>query len=140
MVARTHRWAGSILMISESRVEPARFRCAQFFLTRKRTLLPGQFVRVAIHGASRPNAILIPQAAVISGQRGKLIYVVDENGKAEPRPIETGEWREDQFLVTAGLKPGERVITSGMLKIQPGAPVKVVEAKPTPAPQTPPAK
>jgi membrane fusion protein (multidrug efflux system) len=106
----------------------------------KRILLPGQFVRVAIHGASRPNAILIPQAAVISGQKGKLIYVVDENGKAEPRPIETGEWREDQFLVTAGLKPGERVITSGMLKIQPGAPVKVVEAKPTPAPQTPPAK
>jgi membrane fusion protein, multidrug efflux system len=102
----------------------------------KRTLLPGQFVRVAIHGAVRPNAILIPQAAVISGQKGKLVYVVNENGKAEPRPIETGEWREDQFLVTAGLKPGERVITSGVLKIQPGAPVKVVEAEPkAPPPQ-----
>ena len=104
----------------------------------KRTLLPGQFVRVTIHGASRPNAILIPQAAAISGQKGKLVYVVDENGKAEPRPIETGEWREDQFLVTAGLKSGERVITSGMLKIQPGMPVKIAETNANPGLQAPP--
>jgi membrane fusion protein, multidrug efflux system len=64
---------------------------------------------------------------------------VNEDGKAEPRPIETGEWREDQFLVTSGLKAGERVITSGVMKLQPGAPVKVVEAKAKPAPQAAPA-
>jgi membrane fusion protein (multidrug efflux system) len=104
----------------------------------KRRLLPGQFVRVTIHGATRPNAILIPQAAVINGQKGKLVYIVEESGKAEARPIETGEWREDQFLVAAGLKPGERVITSGVLRIQPGMPVKIVEASANPGPQAPP--
>jgi membrane fusion protein, multidrug efflux system len=105
----------------------------------KRTLLPGQFVRVAIHGATRPNAILIPQEAVISGQKGKFVYVVNEDGKAESRPIETGEWREDEFLVTSGLKSGERVVVSGTMKLQPGAPVKVVEAGAKSAPQAPPA-
>jgi membrane fusion protein (multidrug efflux system) len=104
----------------------------------KRLLLPGQFVRVAIHGAKRPNAILIPQGAVISGQKGKFVYVVSEDGKAESRPIETGEWREDQFIVTSGLKAGEHVITSGVLRLKPGAPVQVVEAKPKPPPQAPP--
>jgi membrane fusion protein (multidrug efflux system) len=105
----------------------------------KRTLLPGQFVRVAIHGATRPNAILIPQEAVISGQKGKFVYVVNEDGKAESRPIETGEWREDEFLATSGLKSGERVVVSGTMKLQPGAPVKVVEAGAKSAPQAPPA-
>jgi RND family efflux transporter MFP subunit len=105
----------------------------------KRTLLPGQFVRVAIHGATRPNAILIPQEAVISGQKGKFVYVVNEDGKAESRPIETGEWREDEFLASSGLKSGERVVVSGTMKLQPGAPVKVVEAGAKSAPQAPPA-
>jgi membrane fusion protein (multidrug efflux system) len=104
----------------------------------KRTLLPGQFVRVAIHGATRPNAILIPQEAVISGQNGKFVYVVNEEGKAESRPIETGEWREDEFLVTSGLKPSERVVVTGAMKLQPGAPVKIVETRRKPAPRAPP--
>jgi membrane fusion protein, multidrug efflux system len=104
----------------------------------KRTLLPGQFVRVAIHGATRPNAILIPQEAAISGPNGKFVYVVNEHGKAESRPIETGDWRDDEFLVTAGLKPGERVVVNGTMKLQPGAPVKIVEASAKPAPEAPP--
>lgn len=107
----------------------------------KRTLLPGQFVRVVLHGATRPNAILIPQQAALTGQKGKFVYVVNEGGKAEARPIETGDWRGDQFLVTSGLKPGERVVVSDALKLQPGMQVKVVEASPKPAPQAaPPAK
>jgi membrane fusion protein, multidrug efflux system len=104
----------------------------------KRTLLPGQFVRVAIHGATRPNAILIPQEAVISGQKGKFVYVVNEDGKAESRPIETGEWREDEFLVTSGLKPGERVVVNGAMKLQPGASVQIVETQRKAASEAPP--
>lgn len=96
----------------------------------KRTLLPGQFVRVALHGATRPNAILVPQDAVITGAKGKIAYVVNGDGKAESRPIETGEWRENYFLVISGLKPGDRVITSELMKLKPGAPVKVVEEQP----------
>ncbi len=99
----------------------------------KRTLLPGQFVRVILHGASRPEAILIPQQAALTGPKGKFVYVVNAEGKTESRPIETGEWREDQFLVTSGLSSGERVLVSGIMKLQPGMPVKVVEAGVSPA-------
>ena len=105
----------------------------------KRTLLPGQFVRVVIHGASRPKAILIPQQAAMTGPKGKFVYVVNHESKAEMRPIETGDWQGDQFVVTSGLEPGERVITSGVMKLQPGMPVKIVEASANPAPQAPPA-
>ncbi len=104
----------------------------------KRTLLPGQFVRVAIHGATRLNAILIPQQAAMTGPKGRFVYVVNHESKAETRPIETGDWEGDQFLVTSGLEPGERVITSGVMKLQPGMPVKVVEDSAKPAPQAPP--
>ena len=94
------------------------------FPNQKRELLPGQFVRVIILGATRPNAILIPQHAALTGSKGKFVYVVSENGRAEARPIETGEWRGDQFLVTSGLKPGDRIIVSGVLNVQPGMYVK----------------
>jgi membrane fusion protein (multidrug efflux system) len=104
----------------------------------KRTLLPGQFVRVVIHGATRPDAILIPQQAAMTGPKGRFVYVVNHESKAENRPIETGDWEEDQFLVTSGLESGERVITSGVMKLQPGMPVKIVEASANPAPQAPP--
>jgi membrane fusion protein (multidrug efflux system) len=106
----------------------------------KRMLLPGQFVRVAIHGATRPNAILVPQQAVITGPKGKIAYVVNDQGKVEARPVETGEWRGNDFVVTSGLKPGDRVITSGVVRLTPGAPVKVVEEQPKVSPQAAPAE
>jgi membrane fusion protein (multidrug efflux system) len=135
----THAQTGK-LNFNDFRVQPGTgtIQVRAVFPNPKRRLLPGQFVRVTLHGATRPNAILIPQEAARSGAKGKSVYVVNEAGKAESRPIETGEWRGDQFLVTAGLKPGERVITTGVMRLKPGAPVKVVEAKPGPAPQAPP--
>jgi membrane fusion protein (multidrug efflux system) len=93
-------------------------------------LLPGQFVRIALHGATRPNAILIPQLAALTGQKGKFVYVVSAAGTAEERPIQTADWEQDQFLVSAGLKPGDRVIVSGLARIKPETPVKVVEEQP----------
>ena len=93
-----------------------------------RQLLPGQFVRVVLTGAMRPNAILIPQQAVLTGPKGKFVYVVTDGGKVEVRPVETGDWAGDDFLVLSGLRPGDRVVTSGAAKLQPGAPVKVAAA------------
>jgi membrane fusion protein (multidrug efflux system) len=91
------------------------------------TLRPGQFVRVILRGATRPNAITVPQRAVLEGPKGKFVYVVDEKGTAQPRPVEAGEWSGDAWLILAGLKPGERVITDGVMKLGPGAPVKIAE-------------
>ena len=91
-------------------------------------LRPGQFVRVLIKGASRPNAMTIPQRAVLEGPQGKFVYVVNDKGQAEPRPIEAGEWVGDAWLIHSGLKPGERVILDGVMKLGPGAPVRIAEA------------
>ena len=91
-------------------------------------LRPGQFVRVTLSGATRPNAVLVPQRAVLEGPQGKFVYVVDEKSTAQARPVEVGEWVGSDWIVTGGLKPGERVIIDGVMRIGPGAPVKVADA------------
>ena len=92
-------------------------------------LRPGQFVRVILQGAVRPQAITVPQRAVLEGPRGKFVYVVDAKGTAQPRPVVAGDWSADQWIISSGLEAGERVIVDGVMKIGPGAPVKATEKK-----------
>jgi membrane fusion protein, multidrug efflux system len=99
-------------------------------------LHPGQFVRVVLKGASLPNAVTLPQRAVLEGPQGKFVYVIDEKSTAQPRPVEAGQWAGDRWIITSGLNGGERVIVDGVMKIGPGAPVKVAEKKPEAQPQT----
>jgi membrane fusion protein (multidrug efflux system) len=93
-------------------------------------LRPGQFVRVVLKGAVRPTAIMVPQRAVLEGPQGKFVYVVDEKGTAQPRPVEAGAWSGERWIISSGLQGGERVIVDGVMKIGPGAPVRVAEPKP----------
>jgi membrane fusion protein (multidrug efflux system) len=91
-------------------------------------LRPGQFVRVFVEGNTRPNAIVIPQRAVMEGPQGKFVYVAGKNqeGKdvALPRPIVAGDWVEldgtNQWIIESGLKPGDQVVIDGVAKIFPG--------------------
>ena len=66
-----------------------------------------------LKGATRPNAVKVPQRAVLEGPQGKFVYVVNEKSQAETRPIEAGEWAGDAWIITSGLKAGERVILDG---------------------------
>lgn len=91
-------------------------------------LRPGEFVRVILKGAQRPNAITVPQRAVLEGPQGKFVYVVNDKSQAEARPVEAGEWHGEQWIITKGLSAGDRVITDGVMKLGPGAPVRVAEA------------
>lgn len=91
-------------------------------------LKPGQFVRVFLSGAMRPNAILVPQRAVLEGPQGKFVYVVNAESKVEPRPVQVGEWAGDAWVISDGLQAGERVVVDGVLKIGPGVPVKVAQS------------
>lgn len=99
----------------------------------KGLLHPGQFVRVTLNGAQRPQAILVPQRAVLEGPKGKFVYVVNADSKAEARPVEVGEWYEDNWIVSSGLNAGDKVIVDGVMKIGPGAPVQVAAAPSAPA-------
>src|SRR6185503_14304447 len=71
-------------------------------------LRPGQFVRVILKGATIPNAVTIPQRAVLEGPQGKFVYLVNDKSQAEARPVEAGEWSGDSWVITSGLNAGER--------------------------------
>jgi len=88
-------------------------------------LRPGQFVRVLVKGAMRPNAILVPQAAVLQGAGGFFVWIVDKDGKAEPRPIEVNNRQDDNWFVLNGLTTGDRVITDGISRLSAGIPVRI---------------
>jgi membrane fusion protein (multidrug efflux system) len=92
-------------------------------------LRPGQFVRVIVEGSQRPNAIALPQRAVLEGPQGKFVYVAaksaDGRDVALPRPVAVGDWvdfdGERLWLVESGLEAGEQIVVEGMGKIFPVA-------------------
>jgi len=89
-----------------------------------RLLMPGQFVRVHLVGATYKNAILIPSSAVLNTQNGMISYVIDENDSLVARPIQA-HLQDDMYIVTDGLKAGERVVSGGLAKVRPGQQVQV---------------
>ena len=90
-------------------------------------LLPGMFVRARVDEGIQPDAILVPQQGVTRTPRGDaLVMVVDEQNKVETRPVVASEAIGDQWLVKEGLKPGDKVIVSGIQHIKAGATVKPV--------------
>jgi membrane fusion protein (multidrug efflux system) len=91
-----------------------------------RILRPNLFVRVIVASFENPNAIRIPQQAVSELQGLKSVYVVGADDKAEPRPIVASYRVGNDWVVDSGLKPGDRVVTEGIGKLRPGAPVKPV--------------
>ena len=99
------------------------------FSNKNKQLRSGEFVRVILDGALRPNAILLPQRAVLESPKGKFAYVLTKDNKADARPLEVGEWTSDGWVILSGIKPGDKVITDGVMKIGPGAPVQVGDAK-----------
>ena len=97
----------------------------------KRTLLPGQFVKVRFTGDTNTDAILIPQRAVLQGPQGPFVYVVGQDEKIGIRDVVASDWKGDQWLIDGGLNTGDRVVVNGLMKIGPGAPVKAVPWSPT---------
>jgi membrane fusion protein (multidrug efflux system) len=91
----------------------------------EKSLRPGQFVRTRVHGAIRPNAILIPQRAVQQGAQGSFVWVVEE-GKTRFQPVKTGPWYGDEWFIEAGLAGGEQVIVDGALTVRPAMEVTTV--------------
>jgi membrane fusion protein (multidrug efflux system) len=92
-------------------------------------LLPGMFVRARFDQAINTNAILVPQAAVTHNARGDAsVFVVDAGNKAAERKVTADRAVGNDWVVTSGLKPGDKVIVQGLAKIKPGAPIRPVPA------------
>jgi membrane fusion protein (multidrug efflux system) len=95
--------------------------------------LPGQFAKVHIL-AGEQEAYLVPQAAVVQTEQARLVWVVDADGKANMRPVQTANWIGSNWVVTDGLKPGDAVIVDNLMKLRPGASVKPQEPGAAPQP------
>ncbi|WP_404980171.1 MULTISPECIES: efflux RND transporter periplasmic adaptor subunit [unclassified Caballeronia] len=108
--------------------ETGTFLVRAVFANPKGTLRPGQFVKARVAGAVRPNAILVPQRAVLQGAKSHFVWVLDEQSKPRQRVVEVGEWHGDDWFVTSGLKSGERVIVDGAVRIAADSQVRVVSA------------
>ncbi|MEX6505798.1 efflux RND transporter periplasmic adaptor subunit [Jiella sp. M17.18] len=89
----------------------------------KNQLLPGQFVRVEVKGLSIKDAITIPTAALMQGPQGTFVYTLDAKNVAAVRPVTVSRTLNDEIVVSSGLSDGDRVVTEGVVKVRPGAPV-----------------
>lgn len=92
-------------------------------------LWPGQFVRVTLRLTTQPNAVVVPNEAVQTGQNGSFIYVVKQDRTVESRPVTTGARVDQDMVVEAGLEPGETVVTEGQLRLAPGSRVVVRDGR-----------
>jgi membrane fusion protein (multidrug efflux system) len=90
----------------------------------ERRLLPGQFVRATLVGASS-DALVIPDTALMQGPKGEFVYTIDGDGKAVVSPVTLGRKVNEDWIVTSGLKEGDEVIMDGLIKVKPGQPVAV---------------
>jgi membrane fusion protein (multidrug efflux system) len=93
----------------------------------KQTLLPGMFVRAIVQEGTNEQGILVPQRGVTRNPAGNaMVMVVGSEEKVEPRVIKVVQTVGDNWLVSEGLKAGDRVILEGLQKARPGTPVKAV--------------
>ena len=106
------------------------------FPNQKLVLLPGMFVRAVLEEGVKDQAILVPQRSVTRNPAGNaMVMIVNADEKAEPRVITVPRTVGESWLVTDGLKVGDRVIMEGLQKARPGTPVKALPfvAKPAAA-------
>jgi membrane fusion protein, multidrug efflux system len=89
----------------------------------KALVRPGQFGRVRFAATVAENALLVPQKAVTELQSARTVFVVNNENKVALRSVTLGDRVGENYIVTEGLKPGERIVVEGIQKVRPGATV-----------------
>jgi len=95
----------------------AQFPNPDFFLT------PGQFGRIRIPGSEPYQAILVPDAAVVTDQSRKIVMTVRDDGTVEPKVVRAGPSYENLRIIRSGLSPNDRIVIDGLVRARPGAKV-----------------
>ncbi|OEF24057.1 efflux RND transporter periplasmic adaptor subunit [Vibrio rumoiensis] len=96
----------------------------------KSILLPGMFVRAKITTADNQPMITLPQSLVTFSKDGQASVMLAEDGKVTPHPVTIGATvNTNEWVITSGLKEGDKVISDNLIKLRPGAPVKVMPAE-----------
>jgi RND family efflux transporter MFP subunit len=118
------------IYFADREVNPATgaIRIAGVFPNPNNLLRPGGYGRVRASVNTRNGALLVPQRAVIELQGSYQVAVVGDDNKVSIRPVNVGERVGKLWIVNEGVKPGERVVVEGQMKVRDGAPVKPVPA------------
>jgi multidrug efflux system membrane fusion protein len=95
------------------------------FDNRDGALWPGQFLNVRLTLTTEKAAVVVPSQAVQTGQAGQYVYVIKDDMTAEMRPVKVGRSQGEESVISEGLKPGERVVTDGQLRLAPGMRVEI---------------
>lgn len=93
-----------------------------------RELFPGAYVQVKLDQAVNPHAILIPRDALIRTAQAAQVMTLDKDDKVVPVEVQTSGMQGREWIVVKGLKPGDRVVTTNVATLAPGAQVKVTPA------------
>lgn len=93
------------------------------FSNKEKSLMPGQFVRARVTTGLQDGVFLVPQAAVLTGDQGKYVYVVNAKNEATMRPVTVGEWHGKDWIILKGLNENDKVIVDNLIKLRPGAAV-----------------
>jgi membrane fusion protein (multidrug efflux system) len=109
-------------------VKTGTLRLRAEFPNPKKNLRPGMFARVRIDLGTRKDCTEVPERAIVELQGKTFLWVVGKDGKANQRPVKVGEQNGSNFIITEGIKPGERVIVEGLQKAREGAPVTAMTA------------
>lgn len=91
-------------------------------------LWPGEFVRVILKLGEEPNAIVVPSAAVVEGQKGKYVFVVKDDMTVEARTVTEDRVIGDLAVISKGLANDETVVTDGQINLAPGSKIIIKES------------
>jgi len=98
----------------------------------QRRLWPGQYVDVVLTVGLQPRAIVVPAAAVQTGQTGSYVFVVKQDQTVEMRPVVVTRTQGTEAILEKGVISGEQVVTDGQLNLVPGAKVSIKSSERTP--------
>lgn len=95
----------------------------------KDELIQGDFGRIIIYSKSKDDLPVVPQSATLENQEGLYVYVLNDKDLPEMVYIKTmGQTEDNMWIVSEGIKPGDRILTGGMQKVIPGKPVRIVQS------------
>ena len=122
---KDYRWHGRMQFVDNA-IDPqsGTIRAHAIVANPDGFLVPGMFGRARLLGSGSYRAMLIPDESIVTDQTRRFVYVVGRDGKTVQRPVETGPLVEGLRVVRSGIAPTERVVLDGLVRLQPGMPVK----------------
>jgi multidrug efflux system membrane fusion protein len=119
----------------DNQVDPATgtLRARGVFPNPERSLVPGFFARLRVHGSGKYPALLIPDEALGSDQGNKFVLVVNAQEVIEYRPVKTGPLSDGLRVVREGIQATDWVVVNGLMSVRPGAKVKAERLPPNPS-------